>query len=203
MLNRGIERISTAVAIKLQRAGFRAYPLDATDYRPTAHPEKLHYAVAAADEAGEKLPKLGFEIIDVFSHRFAAAHAGLGFFETRTSDKLAAALGELGLDVTRGLARTGLRTDMAGGADGPKVAVIGELDGIVCRQHPLAVEDTGASHACGHNLQISAVYAMAAALAKTGLMKELAGSVAFLGLPAEEFIEVGRRTEMRERGGPV
>ena len=62
------------------------------------------------------------------------------------------------------------------------------------------MEDTGASHACGHNLQISAVYAMAAALAKTGLMKELAGSVAFLGLPAEEFIEVGRRTEMRERG---
>ena len=129
-----------------------------------------------------------------------AAHAELGFFETRTSDKLAAALEGLGLDVTRGLARTGLRTDMAGGAEGPKVAVIGELDGIVCRQHPLAVEDTGASHACGHNLQISAVYAMAAALAKTGLMKELAGSVAFLGLPAEEFIEVGRRTEMRERG---
>ena len=129
-----------------------------------------------------------------------AAHAELGFFETRTSDKLAAALEGLGLNVTRGLARTGLRTDMAGGAEGPKVAVIGELDGIVCRQHPLAVEDTGASHACGHNLQISAVYAMAAALAKTGLMKELAGSVAFLGLPAEEFIEVGRRTEMRERG---
>ena len=109
-----------------------------------------------------------------------AAHAELGFFETRTSDKLAAALEGLGLNVTRGLARTGLRTDMAGGAEGPKVAVIGELDGIVCRQHPLAVEDTGASHACGHNLQISAVYAMAAALVKTGLMKELAGSVAFL-----------------------
>ena len=79
MLNREIERISTAVAIKLQRAGWRAYPLDATDYRPRAHPEKLHYAVAAADEAGEKLPKLGFEIIDVLSHRLAAAHAGLGW----------------------------------------------------------------------------------------------------------------------------
>ena len=63
-----------------------------------------------------------------------AAHAELGFFETRTSDKLAAALEGLGLDVTRGLARTGLRADMAGGAEGPKVAVIGELDGIVCRQ---------------------------------------------------------------------
>ena len=102
-----------------------------------------------------------------------AAHAELGFFETRTSDKLAGALEGLGLDVKRGLARTGLRADIEGGAQGPKVAVIGELDGIVCRKHPLAVEETGASHACGHNLQISAVYAMAAALVKTGLMKEL------------------------------
>ena len=40
MLNREIERISRAVAIKLQRAGFRAYPLDATDYRPKAHEKK-------------------------------------------------------------------------------------------------------------------------------------------------------------------
>lgn len=79
MLNREIERISTAVAIKLQRAGYGAYPLDATDYRPAPHPAKLHYAVAAADEAGEKLSKIGFEIIDVFSHRLAAAHAGLGW----------------------------------------------------------------------------------------------------------------------------
>lgn len=79
MLNREIERISTAVAMKLQRAGYRSYPLDATDYRPAPHPAKLHSAVAAADEAGERLPKIGFEIIDVFSHRLAAAHAGLGW----------------------------------------------------------------------------------------------------------------------------
>ena len=78
MLNREIERISRAVAIKLQRAGFRAYPLDATDYRPKAHEKKLHYIVAAAEDVN-KLPKIGFDIIDVFSHRLAAAHAGLGW----------------------------------------------------------------------------------------------------------------------------
>ena len=79
MLNREIERISTAVALKRQRAGYGAYPLDATDYRPAPHPAKLHYAVAAADGAGERLPKIGFEIIDVLSHRLAAARAGLGW----------------------------------------------------------------------------------------------------------------------------
>ena len=78
MLNREIERISRAVAIKLQRAGFRAYPLDATDYRPKAHEKRLHYIVAAAEDVN-KLPKIGFDIIDVFSHRLAAAHAGLGW----------------------------------------------------------------------------------------------------------------------------
>ena len=78
MLNREIERISRVVAIKLQRAGFRAYPLDATDYRPKAHEKRLHYIVAAAEDVN-KLPKIGFDIIDVFSHRLAAAHAGLGW----------------------------------------------------------------------------------------------------------------------------
>ena len=129
-----------------------------------------------------------------------AAHPELGFFEERTSQKLGDSLEKLGLDVKRGLARTGLRADMAGAAAGPRVAVIGELDGIVCRQHPLSDPETGASHSCGHNLQIAALYAAAAALVKSGAMKEFAGSLSLMGLPAEEFIEVGRRTEMRERG---
>lgn len=145
----------------------------------------------AVDSAGERARAFADDI---------GAHAELGFFETRTSEKFAQALGELGLGVRRGLARTGLRADMEGGARGPRIAVIGELDGIVCRKHPLAIEETGASHACGHNLQLSAVYAIASALAETGLMRELAGSVAFIGAPAEEFIEAERRTEMRERG---
>ncbi|WP_455964264.1 amidohydrolase [Cloacibacillus porcorum] len=129
-----------------------------------------------------------------------AAHPELGFFERRTSRKLSEALSGLGLNVKEGLALTGLRADLDGGAPGPRVALIGELDGIVCRQHPQADPEDGASHSCGHNLQISAVYAAAAALVKSGLMKDLAGSVSLIGVPAEEFIEVGRRTEMRERG---
>ncbi len=128
------------------------------------------------------------------------AHPELGYFEYRTSDKFAQALEGLGLEVTRGLARTGLRTDLAGSSDGPKIAVIGELDGIVCRNHPLADPETGASHSCGHNLQTAAVLALAAAFARTGAMKELAGSVALFGMPAEEYIEISRRMALREAG---
>ncbi|MCF0248180.1 MAG: amidohydrolase, partial [Synergistes sp.] len=118
-------------------------------------------------------------------------------------DKLAEAFQGLGLDVKRGLARTGLRADIKGKTPGPCIALIGELDGIICRQHPLADAETGASHSCGHNLQISALYAVAYALLKSGVMDELAGSVALLGLPAEEFIEITRRSEMREKGDLV
>ncbi|MDO5114611.1 MAG: amidohydrolase [Synergistaceae bacterium] len=145
----------------------------------------------AVDSAAEEVRSFAEDI---------AAHPELGFFEERTAAKLKEALCGLGLDVKSGLARTGLRADVEGGAAGPKVAIIGELDGIVCRRHPMADPDSGASHSCGHNLQLAALYAAASALAKTGLAKELSGTVSFLGTPAEEFIEVARRKELRDSG---
>ncbi len=128
-----------------------------------------------------------------------ASHAELGFFETRTSSKLADALEAAGLSVRRGLALTGLRADIGVNA-GPKIALIGELDGIVCRNHPQANPVDGASHSCGHNLQTSIVLAAGSALAKSGIMDELDGSVALMGVPAEEFIEIDRRKKLRDEG---
>lgn len=129
-----------------------------------------------------------------------AAHPELGFAENRTSARLAEEFEKLGLTVRSNIALTGLRADIDGGGDGPRIAVLGELDGVTCRTHPQADPVTGASHSCGHNLQTSIVLAAASALAKTGLMKELCGSVALMGTPAEEFIEITHRSEMRDRG---
>ena len=128
-----------------------------------------------------------------------ALHPELGFSENRTSTKLYEALKSLGLDVQRGLALTGLRSDV-GGNPGPKIAVLGELDGIVCRNHPQADSVTGASHSCGHNLQTSMVLAVGAALARSGILKELDGSVTLMGVPAEEFIQVEHRKQLRDEG---
>lgn len=127
-------------------------------------------------------------------------HPELGFRELHTSERLSEELEKLGLKVRRNIAVTGVRADIAGCADGPKISIIGELDGIVCRAHPSAEPLDGASHACGHNLQISSVLAAAAALAKTGAMKELAGSVCFMGTPAEEYIEITQRKRLRDEG---
>ena len=78
MLNAEIDRICSAVAIKLQRAGFRSYPIAASDYRPSKHAEKLHWVVAQAEDV-KALPKVGHDIIGVYSHRLAAVRAGLGW----------------------------------------------------------------------------------------------------------------------------
>jgi amidohydrolase len=144
----------------------------------------------AVDNVGPAVKKYADDI---------AAHAELGYFENRTSGKLAEALESVGLKVKRGLALTGLRADI-GSNPGPKVAVLGELDGIICRNHPQANPADGASHSCGHNLQTSMVLTVGAALAKSGIMKDLDGSVALMGVPAEEFIQVDRRKKLRDEG---
>ena len=78
VLNREIDRISALTAVRLQKAGFRAYPVPASDYRQSSRAENLHRIVGASDNA-DALPKVGFDKIGVFSHRIAAALAGLGW----------------------------------------------------------------------------------------------------------------------------
>ena len=58
------------------------------------------------------------------------AHAEPGFFETRTAARVAELLRGCGLSPQTGLARTGVKAVLQGGAPGPCAAVIGELDGI-------------------------------------------------------------------------
>ncbi len=127
-------------------------------------------------------------------------HPEHGYFEFRTSGKLAGALEALGLKVTRGLGVTGLRADLTGQAPGPRVAVMGELDAVTCRGYKFADPETGASHTCGHDMQITMVLAVASALVDTGAMEDLAGAVALFGVPAEEFIQIGQRMELRNQG---
>ncbi|MGL4790951.1 MAG: amidohydrolase, partial [Anaerotignaceae bacterium] len=79
---------------------------------------------------------------------------------------------ELGLNVEENIAVTGCKADVKGGKEGPTIAVMGELDGISCKEHKDANE-IGASHACGHNLQIAGMLGCAVGLVKSGVLKEL------------------------------
>lgn len=128
-----------------------------------------------------------------------AAHPEPGFEEIRTSQKAAQFLKKLGYEVTEHLARTGVRGDKKI-TDGPNLTVIGELDAIGCKSHPMADSVTGVAHACGHHAQMAAMIGCAIALADPEIQKELGGSLSFLAVPAEEYIDADKRARLRQEG---
>lgn len=106
---------------------------------------------------------------------------------------------ELELEVIDKIAYTGCKAQINQEKSGPKIAVLGELDGIVSQEHKDSL-DSGVSHTCGHNVQIAGMLGVAVGLIKSGVYKELDGSIDFIATPAEEFLEIGYRTELKEKG---
>lgn len=121
----------------------------------------------------------------------------LGFKEYKTSEAVRKAWESIGLKVEGPFASTGLCARIKGSKKGPTVALIGELDAVGSPNNKYANKE-GTAHACGHFIQVSQVFAAACALVK--LSKELCGDVVLMALPAEEFIEIEKRSEMRKDG---
>jgi len=130
----------------------------------------------------------------------------LGFKEHKTAERVSRFLSELGLTVRTGLALTGVKAvaegrSKSGSSPGrPCVGVLGELDAVICRAHPDADPLTGAVHACGHHAQLAVMAGAAVGLTSPGVLNHLSGSVAFMATPAEEYVEITYRLELRRKG---
>src|SRR5690606_38852742 len=124
----------------------------------------------------------------------------LGFKEHRTAKIAAEVLQSLDLSVQTGLAVTGVKTVVDCGSAGPTVAVLGELDSLLVPDHPSANPETGAAHCCGHNAQIATMLGAAVGLVGSGVLPSLSGRVAFFAVPAEEYVEIEYRNELRRQG---
>ena len=149
--------------------------------------------------ACETIEKRKKEIVGVAQQVLANPEAG--FRETKTAQLVAQKFQELGIKHQGGLALTGLKGRIPGGAGpGPTVAVIGELDSLVVTEHPHADPETGAAHACGHHCQIGMMLGAAMGLLTPEVLSQLSGEIVPFAVPAEEFIEVEQRLEMREQG---
>ncbi|MDA1279764.1 MAG: amidohydrolase [Chloroflexi bacterium] len=120
-----------------------------------------------------------------------------GFNEHTTSKYVLQQLQALGLDVVTGIARTGMKAVLRGANPGPTVAVIAELDSLRVPLHPGADVVTGAAHACGHHAQIGSLLGVATALTRPEVRGALSGNVAFVITPAEEFIDIQGRLELK------
>ena len=124
-----------------------------------------------------------------------------GFNETRTAGVVAKKLGEIGILEKEGLALTGVKGMLRGGAGpGPRVAIIGELDSLLVFEHPNANPETGAAHACGHNAQIGMMLGATLGLSSPEVLGPLSGAIVPFAVPAEEFVEVEHRLALQEAG---
>ena len=113
---------------------------------------------------------------------------------------MADALETLGLKTDRNIAVTGCRSYANENKEGPKVVVMGELDSVVCPEHPDCDKNTGAIHACGHNIQTTVMYGVADALVHSGILEQLDGKIDFMAVPAEEYIEMDYRQKLKDEG---
>ena len=138
------------------------------------------------------------EIIGVA--RAILANPEPGFREEKTSRLVVQKFTELGIDYRDGLGITGVKGMVSGGAGGPTVAVLGELDSLIVPDHPSADPETGAAHACGHHCQIGMLISVAAGLIRSGVLSSLSGRVALVAVPAEEYIEIEFRDNLRRDG---
>ena len=128
-------------------------------------------------------------------------HAELGYKEVRTAGKFVEEMKKLGMDSETGLAITGVKSYLKPkDTEGPTLAVIGEMDALPIPNHPDAWSETGASHCCGHNAQLTGVVGAAMALADPEVAAAMGGNLCFMAVPAEEYVDVEFRTGLMKEG---
>ncbi|MDP6332078.1 MAG: M20 aminoacylase family protein [SAR324 cluster bacterium] len=112
-------------------------------------------------------------------------HPELKFEENRTSDLVAAKLEEFGIEIHRGLAKTGVVGTIRYG-DGPSIGLRADMDALPLEEKNTfkhASSNPGKMHACGHDGHTAMLLGAAKHLASK---KKFKGTVHFIFQPAEE-----------------
>lgn len=122
-----------------------------------------------------------------------------GYQEFRTAGKVRAFFDSLGLPTEEGLAVTGVKA-MLNGRHKRTVALIGELDGVRCENHPNVNPINGIAHACGHHIQLAALVGSSIALSDPEIAAALGANVAFWAVPAEEHVDASVRDKLIAQG---
>ena len=139
-------------------------------------------------------------------------HPELSNREERTARVVAERLAKLGLEVRRGIAKTGVVGVLRGGRPGPVVALRADMDALPVTEEtglPFASQvrarylerEVGVMHACGHDAHVAIGLGTAEVLA--GVRESLPGAVLFVFQPAEEGPpagEMGGAAQMLREG---
>lgn len=134
------------------------------------------------------------------AEKYLWKHPQTGYNEWLADRYLAERFIRAGYELRRAGDIPGFTTVLETGRPGPRVLVLGEMDSLVCFDHPEADRKTGAVHACGHCAQAAGLLGLALALKQPDILDGLSGSICLCAVPAEELIELKQRDELRRRG---
>ena len=146
-----------------------------------------------AVKVGQSADKIEKKVIEW--RRDFHQHPELGNQEVRTAGIVAKHLRSLGIEVTTGIAKTGVVGILKGGQPGPVVALRADMDGLPVTERvdvPFASkakaqfngQEVSVMHACGHDSHVAILMGVAEVLASH--KSELKGTVKFIFQPAEE-----------------
>jgi hippurate hydrolase len=119
--------------------------------------------------------------------RHIHAHPETAFEEHQTAEFVATKLTDFGIEIDRGLGRTGVVGTLKGAhGDGPAIALRADMDALDIQEkgdHAHISTNAGKMHACGHDGHSTMLLGAAKYLAET---RNFAGTVHFIFQPAEE-----------------
>lgn len=136
--------------------------------------------------------------IAAYAHEFGQirrdihAHPETAFEEVRTADIVADKLTEFGIDIHRGLAKTGVVGSLSVGTSNRAIGLRADMDALdILEENEFEHRSTidGKMHACGHDGHTAMLLCAARYLAET---RDFNGTVHFIFQPAEENVAGGR-----------
>ena len=134
------------------------------------------------------------------AQKYIWENAETGYREKKTSEYMENMFTCLGYKIEKPEGITGFCAVFDTGRKGPEILIFGELDSLICHDHPDADKETGAVHCCGHSAQCAALLGIAAALVQKGVCDSLCGKVRLCAVPAEELIEIEYRQQLIKEG---
>ncbi len=168
---------------------------DKRSVNKTSHKKGTEIMTSKYTKAVDKYREMIIE-----AQNYIWTHAETGYREYQTSKYLEDAFESLGYDLVKAGDIPGFYTIIDTGRPGPEVLILGELDSLICSEHPDANPETGAVHCCGHSAQSAALLGIAAALKEPGILDDMSGRIRLCAVPAEELIEVEFRSGLKAEG---
>jgi amidohydrolase len=124
----------------------------------------------------------------VATRRDLHRHPELAYKEVRTAQIVADTLTELGMDVTTGIAETGVIGMLPGAAEKPVLMLRFDMDALPIQEETgtaYTSQNPGVMHACGHDCHTAVGLSVARLLATR--REQLPGTIKFVFQPAEEL----------------